>query len=342
MNKRRAIWAGWLVLTALLAFFENNTGTKAVFLASLVLPLFSLGCALLSARRLTLTLDGPESVLVGEEAMFVCRASGPRWLLLCAVSGLARCRNALTGEITEYPLLLPGARPARFRVDTARCGGLTVEVTAGAVQDFAGLWRVPVEGPRRLITVAPLLFPVTILTGESGGADDGAWDIPAPRRGTEGQGSGGVRPYLSGDSVQRMHWKLSAKMNRLLLRESDRPAAEVIWLVLDAPPGAFSPDAIAGAAETLLSVSWALTQIERPHEVMRREMEEDGMAVTCAEDFFRMRDALLHRRALPAAYAGDVPPPGQTLCFGPAGEGFDAPESPEGRWIAAGAKIVML
>ena len=55
----------WLLVAAELYFFENNTGTRAILAASLLLPAVSAGCAAISAHRLSLALDAPEQCAAG-------------------------------------------------------------------------------------------------------------------------------------------------------------------------------------------------------------------------------------------------------------------------------------
>lgn len=44
---------------------------------------------------------------------------------------------------------------------------------------------------------------------------------------------GGVRPYVAGDSLRRVHWLATAHHNRLMVREFDREPSGDVWLVVD-------------------------------------------------------------------------------------------------------------
>jgi uncharacterized protein (DUF58 family) len=44
---------------------------------------------------------------------------------------------------------------------------------------------------------------------------------------------GGVRDYIPGDSLRRVHWSKTAHHDRLMVREFDREPAGDVWLVLD-------------------------------------------------------------------------------------------------------------
>jgi uncharacterized protein (DUF58 family) len=45
------------------------------------------------------------------------------------------------------------------------------------------------------------------------------------------------RPYQTGDTIERIDWRQSAKGDRLYIRETEWAAAQTVWLWRDAAPG---------------------------------------------------------------------------------------------------------
>ena len=115
MKKRAILWFLWLPIVMSLYYFENNTGTRILLAAALLLPLF------------------------------------------------------------------PDVRHELFRPDL----------------------------PQSLFQ--PALKPKTVFSFDTALQED----------------SGEVRPYLPGDPVNHIHWKLSAKKNELLVREKDRSTEKI-------------------------------------------------------------------------------------------------------------------
>ena len=61
MKANRLVYAVWLLAAAALYFFENNTGTRAILAASILVPLISVFCAYRCSRRTVFSLDTPAS-----------------------------------------------------------------------------------------------------------------------------------------------------------------------------------------------------------------------------------------------------------------------------------------
>ncbi len=81
----------------------------------------------------------------------------------------------------------------------------------------------------RIILIASLLFPLfpflrSLFFSPDRKAEESPPDPQTVRvfKSEETEDPGDLRPYLPGDPVQRIHWKLSAKRGELLIRETDR------------------------------------------------------------------------------------------------------------------------
>ena len=68
MWKRRIGWGVWLIAALLLYFFENNTGTRILLAAAVLLPLISVLCAAGASKSARITLTAPASCEKGAAA----------------------------------------------------------------------------------------------------------------------------------------------------------------------------------------------------------------------------------------------------------------------------------
>ena len=89
----------------------------------------------------------------------------------------------------------------------------------------------------------------------------------------------GVREFYNGDKLQRIHWKLSARMDALMVKEDSRPKACAIVL--------FMPDGSRKDSKSLdyvASLSFTLMQEQCPHYVAWQSRSEGDVIRVCVED----------------------------------------------------------
>jgi uncharacterized protein (DUF58 family) len=118
-------------------------------------------------------------------------------------------------------------------------------------------------GGTTTVTVTPRLLPLSRLSAAAG--EDGGARATADR---QGQGDDNLipRPYAPGDSMRRVHWRASARLGELMVREEELESSPSACVVLDRSTsrwaaGAASPgeDAAFEAAVALcVSAAWRL------------------------------------------------------------------------------------
>lgn len=209
MVKPRIIWLlSWLGSLAFLIIYQQWLAWLMLG-AVLLIPLFSLlisGYAMLTAR---LETSAPGRLTAGTEAViqFRCVSKGipPQW----------NCRVLVTHGITGKRKRLRSADP----LPTDHSGVLFCHLTRVRVYDYLGLFALPLRGQRNLrVVVEPK--PVPIPHSEEADADAAfAWK---PKNGGFSENHE-LRLYAPGDNLRQIHWKLSAKTGRLIIREPMEP-----------------------------------------------------------------------------------------------------------------------
>ncbi len=296
MIVRRIGYLCWLLAAAALYFFENNTGTRAVLLASIMIPAFSVFCAAWTAQKTACRLRAPNKANKGETVSCGVILSGPWTNIGCTLSCRMRWENFLTHEISNIEL---EDGEESFAISCVHCGTLAIKAEKVIARDWLGLACFPCKASDHgSMLIVPELYPVKVRLSDRLSS---SWQDERPGQprldGSEMQNSG-VRDYMPGDPVQRIHWKLSSKMNRILIREEDRPTAGSVLLMLETAGYGIAPADMDSVAEALLSVSWALTEEGTLHSVCWGDQEGlQWIEIACGEDFLSMRDALLTAQA---------------------------------------------
>ena len=321
MRRGRIGYAAWLLAVACLYFFENNAGTRAVLAMSVCLPALSIRCAALAARRAGCALELPAEAVRGGTARAVCRLTGSRLLAGCAFTGSLAIENPLTGEQWEKSFRAAGGA-ARFALTAAHCGQLCVRTKGAAIQDWFGLARFPVAEAEASALVAPDLKPAAMPRPDA----DGPGGAPAADAGAEPDGD--VRGYVPGDPVRLIHWKLSAKLDELLVREAAGAGGRGLFLMLETVRSGASPRAMDAPATTFLAASRELAARGVPHSACWFEHGRGALrwvAVDGPADFDGMMAEALRAASVEdgedvARRFDEIYPrvrPGQTLLFSP-------------------------
>lgn len=295
MRRRRILWAAAILLTALLYFFENNAGTLCLLAGSIFLPLLGL---LPLFGRVSAAISAPDVCAAGQQLRGTVCLKNAGLLPLPAVQLRLECCNVRTGEesvqTVSVSLLPKEARRLAFALDCPYCGTVSLRVAKLSLSDLLGMARRSCAAASSAeVQVLPALFhPEVILTDTAAALPDSEC-YSAERPGSDPGETFAIREYVPGDVLRRIHWKLSEKLDRLMVRDFGLPVVNEVLLLFEAAGNA---DAAAQDAMTVVfaSLSAALRACGCTHEV--GWAAPDGFqsrTVASEEDFDGMLQALL-------------------------------------------------
>ncbi len=195
-------WAAWVLLWWLI-----------------VLPVFSLLLSLPAMLTARFSLDCPPKVGQGQktvaEMKVQCRFPIP------PVRYRLRVRHCITGQVDS-------------KLDTTHCGTRQLRAEQLRLFDYLGLFSRRVrETPMCLLTVEPDPVEVDRLPGQD--RSDAAL---TPKRGGGFSEEHELREYLPGDDLRQIHWKLTAKTGKTVVRQplEQQTGACVLTVLLRGEP----------------------------------------------------------------------------------------------------------
>ncbi len=197
-------WLAWFLLYALLG-----------------LPVFSLLVSLPAMVTARFRLELPETVPLGQSTEIAIPHNSslptPPW----------RCKLLVERPMTGERWKLR----AYDELPTSHCGVLKVKVRKARIYDYMGLVGLPIRLDRRLrlVTVEPEPVPMAQMPSLDS-PDHQSWK---PKPGGGFAENHELRLYRPGDSIQQIHWKLSAKTGSLILREPMEPIYGTMLLRMD-------------------------------------------------------------------------------------------------------------
>lgn len=158
-------------------------------------------------------------------------------------------------SVAVAPLAGDAVESARYRVPAERRGVLPVGPLEAELTDVFGLarrrWTLAAVDT---VTVLPRL---ETLTGRvrGGGLDDPMAGVTRPILGGRGEDDfSGLRPYVVGDDLRRIHWATSAHTDELVVRQDDPPWQGHLTVLLDGRDFRIDADAFEVAVSAAASL----------------------------------------------------------------------------------------
>ena len=189
-------WLGWLLLVAVLC-----------------LPVLSLVLSLPALFGLKMRMTCPETVLQGDR---VCaEVTNRSWF----PAPLHECSITVCKPLTKSKTKIKSTD----QLSTAHCGKLYCRIEKVGVSDYLGLFQFRLgTDAAAVVTVRPSPVTVTQLP-ELHQKLTVAWQ---PKPGGGFAENHEVRLYRPGDNLNQIHWKLSAKTGKLVIREPMIPVGK--------------------------------------------------------------------------------------------------------------------
>lgn len=262
---RRGVWA--LVVAVLCAVTANLMAARVlVYVALLIIALVLIALVAVRAPR----RDGAVTRRISTDLLTVGETSqvALRFDLRALRVPFGLWRDALPDAVSgdasgEFPTdngtsiryAITGERRGIWRI-----GPLSLRTTDpfGLVQREQGF------GDSRTVIVVPRIVPLAPLRADVGAAG-GTAHLSSARL---GQGSDNLspRPYVSGDSMRRIHWRATAHRGDLMVRQEEEESSPDAVVVLDrsaarwAPQGAAVDDGFEQAVSACASIALHLEQ----------------------------------------------------------------------------------
>lgn len=262
MLRNRVFYIMLVLLMTGVYLFTNTWYTLTMLLLCFVLPLLSLGLMLLSRRGLVIRLRVPGTAHK-DEAVLTYELENTVFFPVARVSFRVRAENQMTGRrrIRKVNATVPGRTTVKAELSFIKStvGTVIFETEKIRVFDAFGLFAVPKASlPAQSCVVYPQMRPVHVYM-ERPVETTGEGSRYAPERpGWDVSEIFAMREYVPGDEVRKIHWKLSSKLDKMMVRDFSLPLSYSVFLLMELTAG--TERIIDAVAELYLSMSRALLE----------------------------------------------------------------------------------
>ena len=277
MLKNRLCYVLLLLCTSVFFICYNGYLSLYVFALSLLFPVLAFFFSLpgMLGARVTLGYEDRDAGAVrgarkGEAVPLRIRV----WNATPCISGRIRARltveNTLTGQREEEHFTFTASshpQVLKHQLSSPTCGQVVCRLDKLWVSDYLGIFSLPL-GRRRRQEAAVFFWPSVAgvdLAVQEGNIPDAQGERYSQRKpGDDPTELFALREYREGDRLSRIHWKLSQKMGKPLVKELGLPIADHLFFLLDLNGTGVEADTLLDAFATL---SHFLAERETAHRV---------------------------------------------------------------------------
>mgnify|MGYP003288043728 CR=1 FL=1 len=290
MTQRRIVYL--TALTAGIVFYWANRSwlSAQLLLIVAVLPWLSLLLSLPAMVSCKVELQCPDRVTVGFPARVALeiRCRFPVALIM----GKLRICSLAVGKTQK---LKPGSA-----LPTAHCGAFRIQCYRLWIADYLGLFRLPVRlREDRLV----LVRPVPSLPAQMPDMSRYLCGTTRPKPGGGYAENHELRLYRPGDNLQQIHWKLSSKTGKLIIREPMETLQDAAVLTMELSG---RPDVLDRKLGLLLGMSTHLAEKSIKHRIFCYTGK--GMEICSVSTEQEALDAVDRILQLPTVAADKTPP----------------------------------
>lgn len=261
-----AMKLGWLALEGILICFFLWFGSSEAFALAIVLfllPLCSLPINLYMRTKIKISLTAEPNLRKGDTGEFSVTFVNPTIFPILCVRCKIHTENQLnqSQQTIQASTWLPPKKNQSILLKTGSdyCGRLRISVPKVVFYDCFGVFGVRCQRDAvSHMTVQPDTFEPVITLIPSANSIEESDVYSQERPGADLTETYQIREYIPGDDPRQIHWKLSNKFDRLIVRDPALPIIRNVLLFWERTGESGDPKIIDAEAETVVSVCKSL------------------------------------------------------------------------------------
>lgn len=259
---------GWLILQGILLGFFIWFGSGAALVIScalLLIPVCSLVLHLYIRRHLEVKLTADANMNKGKNGVFSIHVNNPTIFPVFRIGYRIQVENQLNRE--KRRMRMTGCLPPKKQVKTSMttgsdyCGRLRISVQKIVLYDIFGLFGVACKCQAVAhMTVQPDTFEPEVMVLQSYSGVEESEVYSQDRPGSDLTETFQIREYVPGDSPRQIHWKLSSKFDKLIVRDPALPITRNVLIFWERTGESGSLDLLDAQAEAVVSLGKSLIE----------------------------------------------------------------------------------
>ena len=305
MIKTKIIYFFIIIGTFLFAILYSDYFPLAIFIITLVLPIILNIIIRIIKKSISLdikSIDVAQNKNDDIEVKILIKNNS----IFPAINGELKLYyyNKFSGnketEYINFPINSKETESIDFKIKSKYCGKLIIELQSLKIYDYLTFSSVKKKvNKSKEIIVLPQIYDLNFsgnvininsLDGEIFSKDK-AGDDPSEVF--------NVREYVEGDKIQRIHWKLSSKVDNVMIKEYSQPIVHNSIIIVEFYESENNINTIQGIIETAISLSHMLLSYNYIHYICWYDKSKDffnKIIINSEEDMLGVACELLSLR----------------------------------------------
>jgi len=259
---------GWLTLEGLMLgfFLYYGSGTALGMMVLLILiPLCSVFLHFYVRKKLHIHVTTAVNIRKGENGDFCIILDNPTFVPVSRVGCKILVENQLNREkqFIRTTTWLPPKKQIQMPLSAGSnyCGRLRITVQKVILYDAFGLIGIRCKcNEAAYMTVQPDTFEQAVILRENFNSIEESDIYSQERPGSDLTETYQIREYVPGDSPRQIHWKLSNKFDKLIVRDPALPITRNVLIFWERTGESGSPELIDAQAESVVSLCRSLLE----------------------------------------------------------------------------------
>lgn len=281
MIKTKIIYFFIIIGTFLFAILYSDYFPLAIFIITLVLPIILNIIIRIIKKSISLdikSIDVVQNKNDGIEVKLLIKNNS----IFPAVNGeLKLCYyNKFSGnkeiEYINFPINSKETESINFKIKSKYCGKLIIEIQSLKIYDYLTFSSVKKKvNKSKEIIVLPQIYDINFSSNATNINSLDGEIFSKDKAGDDPSEVFNVREYVEGDKIQRIHWKLSSKVDNVMIKEYSQPIVNDSIIIVELCESENNINTIQGIIETAISLSHMLLSYNYIHYICWYDKNKD-------------------------------------------------------------------
>lgn len=305
MIKTKIIYFFIIIGTFLFTILYSDYFPLAIFIITLVLPIILNIIIRIIKNNISLdikSIDVVQNKNDGIEVKILIKNNS----IFPAVNGeLKLCYyNKFSGnkeiEYINFPINSKETESIDFKIKSKYCGKLIIEIQSLKIYDYLTFSSVKKKvNKSKEVIVLPQIYDINFSSNATNINSLDGEIFSKDKAGDDPSEVFNVREYVEGDKIQRIHWKLSSKVDNVMIKEYSQPIVNDSIIIVELCESENNINTIQGIIETAISLSHMLLSYNYIHYICWYDKSKDffnKIIINSEEDMLGVACELLSLR----------------------------------------------